>query len=305
MTKTSKAISALAGIAIIAAFLIVASQNDTETNYAVEVDQVLESVQSYGGEHVDQLVALGPDAVPAIGHALLHSDARPLQMVSALSRIGDPRATEPLLKFLKSYAPYRGDDGITLPQFAIDALREVNGVLAVPTLREILADVEAHPRIRLAAASALSTLATGSTQRDAQLYILQQYEDRSALIRNTENSIASVDLAEALVYADTEESLRVLIDLTQYQLAPGFTRTLFEYLSTKDRQDVVDALVRVVDSQDTYEVDVRIMAMRSLLALSHGMTREAVEDRAEQLLTEAVEQEWHQTVIDEAKLLRE
>ena len=77
--------AASALIAILAAAWFIARQD----RFDKLVNSIISTPQSYDGEHVDKLVALGSEGVPAIGKALTRGEEFPLRFVLALEQIGD------------------------------------------------------------------------------------------------------------------------------------------------------------------------------------------------------------------------
>src|SRR5690349_5559191 len=141
------------------------------------VEEVVRTPQTYDGEHVDKLVALGADAVPAIGEVLLAGEKFPFVFVSALERIGDERGTDPIVTFVLRQTPYSDVDRSTLTAKSVLALRGVSNADVCEPLASILRDETAHPRVRLASASACARLCSGDIRGGAQTFILDAYRD--------------------------------------------------------------------------------------------------------------------------------
>lgn len=88
MSKLAVVVGVL-GIVVLGAYLAL-KQNQPALDQ--QIMSILETPQTYDGEHIDKLVELGPSAVPAISDRLESGDEFPLRLIYALERIGDGMA---------------------------------------------------------------------------------------------------------------------------------------------------------------------------------------------------------------------
>jgi HEAT repeat protein len=253
--------------------------------YAVLVETIIRTPQTYDGEVIDKLTNLGPEAVPAIGAALGRGPRFPMTLVRSLERIGSPAGMEPILAFLAQLAPYSDADDSKLTEMTILALRGVRNAGACRPLATILADETAHPRARLAAASAITRLCTTDLVREAQRFILAMYEDRERHFAGVPqgSGFASPELFSALIDADSAESEAILLDILRTEQTPYLIQPVIEYFATKGGADAEQALLAIVDNSLEHEMHVRVAAASALLEIGGPSVRE-LRKRAESLL---------------------
>src|SRR5687768_71319 len=164
------------GLFVILAVLVIVGRIITAPEPFIPlVQETYRTPQPCGGEVVDKLVALGPDAVPAIGSVLLSGENFPITFVHALGRIGDERGTKPILEFISKQVPYSDGDRSALTSESILALRGIPNPAACKPIVSTLRDVTAHPRVRLASASTCARLCSGDIRAEAQSFILSAY----------------------------------------------------------------------------------------------------------------------------------
>ena len=144
------------------------------------VAPIVNTPQTYDGEHIDKLTALGVDGIPHIGKALLGDPEFPVVFVYAFGNIGDPSATKYLLEFIKRREPWSNSDESTLDGTAIEGLIGVGGTDAIPDMISIYTADSTHPRVRLAASSVVAALAEGDEKDAAIKFISELRENRRA-----------------------------------------------------------------------------------------------------------------------------
>lgn len=64
--------------------------------YWAEVRAIVDTPQTYDGEHIDKLINLGPEGIPAIAKALSSGEDFPLRFIYALERIKGKGALRPI-----------------------------------------------------------------------------------------------------------------------------------------------------------------------------------------------------------------
>lgn len=202
------------GRCLTAVLLLAAAASDGRgQDVAAEVNGILELSQARSGD-VESLVRLGAAAVPALLDKL-EADGHPMVIVQALGRIGDLRATAPLLALLGQARPLeRGEREHQAERLLIlAALREIGDPSAEPTLRAILASGTADMATRLAAATALARHGSPNARETARVFILEtEKEARSGTYGglHTSGALRLADIDRALFEAGTTESRRRL-----------------------------------------------------------------------------------------------
>jgi hypothetical protein len=187
------------------------------------VEEIARTPQSYDGEMIDKLAALGPAAVPAIGSVLREGPQFPLVFVRALERIGDGRGTQPVLELISAQAPYSSSDRSALTTASILALRSMRNATACAPLVSILRDESAHARVRLASASASASLCSGDVGAEGRRFIMQTYEDRARYL-DPKEGLSQRDVYLALMDVDNEESRAILLEVVDTAPARGPSR---------------------------------------------------------------------------------
>jgi hypothetical protein len=267
------------------------------------VEGVVRTPQTYDGEHIDKLVKLGAEAVPAIGKVLLAGEKFPFVFVSALERIGDERGTEPILEFVSKQTPYSDVDRSTLTAKSILALRGIPNTDACEPVASILRNEAAHPRVRLASASTCARLCSRDTRAEAQRFILKAYQDRSRYLAYPNEGLLQHELYSALIDVDNAESLAILLNLVEYGGSLHTMQSVIIYLARKDEEQVAETLQRVLNDSAKHELPVRLAAARALLD-SGKPPSQSLRDGIDELANEARPDLYGQDIADEAQELR-
>lgn len=275
-------------------------------HYEAAVQQIIETPQTYSGEHVERLIALGSDGVPAIGDALSRDQPFPLAFVLALEGIGNERGAAPVLDFVKSLAPFSDVDRSTLTALSIEALGKMEDVGTVDTLLNIATDGANHPRVRLASAASVCRLVgCGEGERSsAEAVILNYDRDRAKYFVDANKGFSEVELFEALIAADTNESMEIVLATAQKGLSTYVVRSTISYLKDKPGESAANALLFVVTDKDRYELPVRLSAAAALArraASRPTLTKEI----AKELMEEAVTDDWPEEIVEQARKLGE
>ena len=188
-------LTCLVGVAIFAFFL---TREPSKLLYDQEIESIIHTEQNYDGEHIDRLVSLGRDAVPAMGKVLNEDPAFPLVIVYALERMGDRRGAKDILKFIQKRQPYSDADISFVTAETIYSLHGLGGVDTAESLVDILNDQSAHMRVRLAAATVIAEKGSGQAESDAADYIRQLVESKDEFIRNPNVGVTEHELNKAL-----------------------------------------------------------------------------------------------------------
>jgi hypothetical protein len=111
-------------VGIVLAVLVVIGRIVTAPNPFVPlVEEVVRTPQTYYGEHSDKLVALGADAVPAIGEVMLAGEKFFVRFCLDPRAVGDERGTGSIVTFVSRQTPYSDVDRSTLAAKSVLALR--------------------------------------------------------------------------------------------------------------------------------------------------------------------------------------
>jgi hypothetical protein len=302
MTRRMKA-AALAVVILLPVLVIVGRIVTARDPFVPLVQEIYRTPQTYGGEVVDKLVALGPDAVPAIGSVLLTGPEFPIVFVRALERIGDQRGTEPIVEFISKRAPYSNVDGSTLTTRSIQALRGIQNTAACKPIVSILRSETAHPRVRLASASTCARLCSGDVKAEAQSFILSAYDDRARYLAKPNEGFAQSELYSALIDVDNDESLAILLNVLEGGAPPYIAQPIIGYLARKEGENVADSLERVLGDSYNYELTVRLAAARAILDTGKPPSQ-SLRSRIDELANEASPDVYGQAIVDEAQQLR-
>lgn len=293
----------VASVIIFAALAVVAWKVTAPDPYVSRVHDIYATPQTHGGEIVDNLVALGPNAVPAIGSALLAEPEFPIVFFRALAEIGDERGAEPIIEFIFRQTPFSDEERSALTAEAIRALRGTRSPAACDPIATILRDESAHPRVRLASASTCARLCDGETRTEAQSFILSMYGNRSLYSTQRRPAFTPPELYSALIDVDSDESIAILLNRLESGGAPGILQAILIYLSGKEGENVIDSVQRVLNDSDSYELVVRLAAARSILDMDRPLTQ-TLRDSIDELTDEATPDMYGQTIADEAQQLR-
>lgn len=272
--------------------------------YDALVEEVINVPQTYDGEHVDKLVALGPDAVPAIGAALTSGEEFPLGFVLALERIGDRRGMHSIMAFVAEQTPYSDVDKSTLTARSILALTSQANVAACAPTSSILQDVTAHPRVRLAAASVSAALFSEGLRAYAQEHILEAYRERMRYLADPNTGFTQGELYSALIAVDNDESLSILLDLLNHDVPERIALPVIGYLAEKGGERAMTGLLNVIEDPERHSLPIRLAAGSGVLELRRVPTA-ADRDMADAFLGEARSGGWPEEIVQQAQRLSE
>ena len=270
----------------------------------IAVRQIINTPQTYDGEHIDKLVELGPEGVPAIGDALARDEQFPLRFVLALEAIGSDAGSDAILGFVWSRAPFSDNDRSFITARSISALGMIGNEVLVEDLTGILEDRESHPRVRLAsAASVCRLLAPGNCER-AEEVIFDFYDDRIGYISNVNSGFTENELFDAVMAADTNRSMEIILEAIDTGVAPHTTVTIVPHLRGRSTEETTIALLAIASDISRQSLPIRLAAA---LAIAEDEKYRSVlsEDLANGLLDEAYEDGWSEAVIVDAKTLEE
>lgn len=223
-----------------------------EPDMASRVQEEIERGQMYDGEQFDRLVALGPDAVPALCDHL-ETYGFPMVILNVLAELGDARATSAILDFLENTRITWSSEP-SFSKYAIHSLKEIADPRAEPLLLEIVSNESNHFAVRFHANTALARLGSPSVKAQAWDEIMSvSHGNVSDMYRSYRQTITYPDLYSGLV--------EVLTDAADERLAKfltsgheGYkTRPLMSQLArreeTADRVKIVDALLYVAEHE--------------------------------------------------------
>ena len=271
--------------------------------FLARIEEISQTPQTHGTEHLDELVALGAEAVPAIGAVLLSGPTFPITFVEALERIGDERGAAPIVEFISKQAPYSDGDRSTLTARSIQALRGVKNPAVCDPVVSILRDETAHPRVRLAAASTCANLCSGHIRAEAQRFVLDAYDNRSRYTADANRGFSEQELFPALIDVDNEESLAILLGVLEAG-APGYIALpVVDYLAGKQDARAASGLERAVHDSYNYEPYVRLAMARALLD-GAGSRAQSLRLAIDELFDEATRGGYAKEIIDEAQRLK-
>jgi hypothetical protein len=268
------------------------------------IQSIMETPQTYDGETRERLVALGPDAVPAIGQVLLTGVEFPAVLVDALKEIGDPRGAAPTLAFVKSRPLYSDADESFLTARVIVALGSMHNPDACAPLAQIFRDDSAHPRVQLAAASAASRLCEGDISGSAADLILEFYRNRPREMRpNPEYTNA--ELYSALAEVKNDTATDIIVEVVNSSTASYLLDPIISATARRADVKLKDALKRVVkNANPEVSLTTRLKAARTLLDLD-GRPDDSLRENVNKLLTEAETEGYPPEIVAEALKLKQ
>jgi len=230
-----------------------------------EVDEVLARVQSRNGQTVEWLVELGQPAVPAICQRL-KTYSHPMVIVNALAKLGDPRATEPLIELLDTLKPLSGDVDYTARCIrVINALKEIGDLRAEKRLVDIMAGESAYMRVRLYAAGALARFGSPSVKEQARTFIMSAYVERSKYIRSSlDHDFLYQDMYVALCEVGTDEALDIVLNVLRADAMPYEKMAILKYLPKREDEKIVTTLLEI-SAGEADEVHIRLKALDILM----------------------------------------
>lgn len=301
MSRRMKA--AAVALVVILALVIVGRIVTAPDPFVPLVQEIYRTPQTHGGEIVDKLAALGPDAVPAIGSVLHTGPEFPIVFVRSLERIGDDRGTKPIVEFVSKQAPYSDGDRSTLTAESILALRGIRNPTACTPIASILRDETAHPRVRLASASTCARLCSGGVKAEARSFILSAYDNRSRYLAEPNEGFTQSELYSALIDVDNDQSLAILLNVLEGGAPPYIAQPVIAYLARKEGENVAEGLERALGDSHNYELTVRLAAARAILDTGKRPTQ-SLRRRIDELVNEASPDVYGQSIADEAQQLR-
>jgi hypothetical protein len=253
---------------------------------ASRIQRILETPQTYDGEIRERLVALGPAAVPAIGQALSTGYAFPIVLVDALKELGDPRAVAPTLAFLKGRPPYSDADESFVTARIVEALGSMQNPDTCAPLAEIVREGSAHPRVRLAAASAASRLCGTEISGPAADLILEFHRNKPQVMKpNPEYT--DVELYSALAEVKNDEATDIVVGVMDRSTEGYMLDPIISAAARRGDAKLTDALKRVVRKSDPeVPLESRFKAARALLALD-GRPDSSLREKVGQLAAQA------------------
>jgi len=257
-------------LVLLAASLGPLSLGASAQDIRIEVEGILATPQSHSGEMVDKLAELGKPAVPTLLEKL-DTFSTPMVLVQALGRIGDERATLPLLALLNKLDPFAPDAGEHHFQrlMVIAALREIGDERAEPLLHLILGDEKASIGTRLAAATALARFGSADAGEEAQSFILTlEKETRGGAYRHlhTGGAFSAIELDQALAELGTEESQAILVQRLMTSGLANEELAIIHLLARKSSPSVAEAMLEYAERGDR-EPYIRLKAVRALVDL--------------------------------------
>jgi HEAT repeat protein len=237
---------------------------------AAEVDRILATPQSESGEVTHGLVQLGRRAVPFLIERL-DTYRYPIVIVEALGRIGDKRATFPLLSLLDRVEPFAETKGEYHAQriSIIAALREIGDSRAEPVLQAIFINEKGHIGTRLAAATALAGLSSPDLKEQARAFIMKVEEDvRRGQYGNlrTSGPFQVTDLDQALSAVGTDEARKILIDRLMRSGLPHEELALINLLEKSPDQEVAMVFLDFCEKRNA-EPYTQLQAAKALAGL--------------------------------------
>jgi len=286
-------------LVVVATFLLRSSDQ-----YEAAVQQIVETPQTYGGEHVERLIALGSDGVPAIGDALSRDPPFPLAFVRALEGIGDKRGGAAVFEFVMSLAPFSNVDRSTLTALSIEALGEIGDASVVGALLEIARASANHPRVRLASAAAVCRLiATGEECVSAGAVVFDFHRDREKYFLNPNAGFVEGEVLDAVMAVDSVKSKEIVLVLAQAGPSSYVLESVVTYLMDKPGGIVASALLSIVNDKERHSLPTRLdiaLAMAERAALQPFLTKEM----AEGLMGEATADDWPSEVVNRPRNLK-
>lgn len=255
---------------------LVTCQTAQAQDIQFEIERILATPQSRDGQHLERLVGLGPAAVPILV-TKLNTHMHPMVIIQALGRIGDERATLPLLNLLNAMEPFSPTPGEFHARriSAIAALREIGDWRAESLLRLIFFDEEVHRGTRLAAATALARFASPRLKGQARSFILQAGQESRPDNYGSLHpflSFSAKELDQGLFELGTEESQALLADrLLSCGLADEEMFVL-GLLKKSSHPSTTAALLQFSESPGK-EAYVQLRAVKVLLDIEAGVPR--------------------------------
>ncbi len=208
----------------------------TAEDMALRVQEALDTVN---GDQYEKLVALGPEAVPAICDQLVVHEF-PAVLVEVLGEFQDDRAALPLLEFLETHPD--------LADYTIAALKEIGDLRAEPALLDIVNDDSIPVSTRYEATVALARLGSPDMKAWAWKEILRIYKTRenvSHVVPLDGDVILEHDVTKGLCEVLTEEADREIAELLRHDNVN--VGPLYKRAETRNRKWVVNAILHMAE----------------------------------------------------------
>lgn len=287
-------------LVVVATFLLRSSDQ-----YEAAVQQIVETLQTYGGEHVERLIALGSDGVPAIGDALSRDPPFPLVFVLALEGIGDERGGAAVFEFVMSLAPFSDVDRRTLTALSIEALGKIGDASVARALLDIARDSANHPRVRLASAAAICRLiTTGEECVSAGAVIFGFYRDHEKYFLDPNAGFIEAHVLDAVMAVDSVKSKEIVLAVAQAGPSSYVLESVVTYLMDKPGDIVTNALLSIVNDKERHPLPTRLeiaFALADRAGPQPILTKKFTEDLMEEATTEG----WPGEVVEQARRLEE
>jgi hypothetical protein len=289
-----------AAVLLVSGVIGVAYFSADKEPYLATIEQILETPQTYGTEAFDRLVALGPEAVPAIGQTLSRGVEFPMELVNALGEIGDVRGAEPILAFIEDLAPYGSADESHLTALAIGTLSSIPSSNSCAPLVQIMRSGESHPRVQLASAGTVARVCEGVDVREAVDLLLRFYDERFEYFSDRVDGFVEPELYVALAKADDPRISEILLPVMDSSYSVEVITPIIEFAKRQPGEDFAYALSNLLDDRQVLHLRVRLDIARHLLARPNEPS-ELLTARIEELQAEA-EASWP-ALVEEARKL--
>jgi len=275
-----RSLAALIGASLVLAILYL---NLNHQDITRRVDEIYSMQQSYDGEIIDNLIALGPNAIPEMAKRLGEDIEFPIVFVIAMASIGDNAATAPILGFLEKLDHGLDSEQIALSRLTIRELEKLDDPRKVDPLLRIMTDTSTHPVVRLSAATTIASTSNQIAVKQAQKTIMDFYNARFEYLGRGNDGFALDDLLEALTAANTEESIEILVDYLYSDIPRRMSIPIIKYFANVDNDVVVKALSEIAFNDHIGSRMVRLEALSSLVDLSHGYPKQRIIDQLEEI----------------------
>lgn len=258
------------GIALVLGMCVSADAQDDAME--VRVQELLEDLGISGVEGYSRLVALGPEAVPALCE-LLETYKFPAVIIDVLSDIQDTRAVPALIRFLSQ------DEGRTVKMLTVRALKELGDIRAEEALLSIAHDESTHISLKFEATAALARLGSPEIKKQAQEEITEIYRTGEGVADNAHpvrDVIMSYDFYVGLCEVQSDEIDEALAAYitggARYGERGNVMGLLARRDNTRDRPRIIEALLHVAENEykmdvQGYELGLQAFAFSILLSL--------------------------------------
>lgn len=292
----------LAIIALSAGAALILLWSSKPTSHVADVQRIIQSPQSYDGEIFDKLVALGPDAVPAIAESLSRGVQFPLVLVRTLAEFGDVRGADAILEVIRERAPYNDPDTAVGTALFIVELEAIPSESVCGPIGDLVTDETAHPGIRLSSASVVARVCGGQMAADAGNLIVTLYNDRRDYIRGPRAAFTMSQLYSALTGIDNEEAVNIVLGALATEYEPYILAPMLEFVQQQEGERFSSALFQFVNNQDN-PLDLRFAAARSLLD-RNAQPENDLRELIDALVLEARSGMWGPELLEQAEQIQ-